>query len=190
MSLQTKLLTYEDYLLMPETTQPCEIIQGELRTTPAPLPDHQWIVANILYLLHQFVSTRTLGIVLAAPCDVIISRSPLQTRQPDVLFLSAERTGITGRSELRKKKPTEIIPDLIVEVLSPKDSRREIDEKLKDYQKIGVREGWLVSPEAETIEVLRISSGDITTAGLYSLNDKLTSNALGGFDLRVTEVFK
>ena len=190
MSLQTKLLTYEDYLLMPQIHQPSEIIQGELRMTQAPSPDHQWVAMNIYTSLRQFVAKRGLGVVLAAPCDVIISRSPLQTRQPDVLFLSAERTGITGRSELRKKKPTEIIPDLVVEVLSPKDSRQEIDEKLRDYQKIGVREAWLVSPEAETIEVLRISSGEITTAGLYGLNDKLSSNVLGGFDLQVTEVFK
>ena len=98
MSLQTKLLTYEDYLLMPQIHQPSEIIQGELRMTPAPSPDHQWVAMNIYTLLRQFVAKRGLGVVLAAPCDVIISRSPLQTRQPDVLFLNAERTGITGRS--------------------------------------------------------------------------------------------
>ena len=190
MAVQTKLLTYEDYLLMPQIHQPSEIIQGELRMTPAPLPDHQWVAMNIYTSLRQFVAKRGLGVVLAAPCDVIISRSPLQTRQPDVLFLSAERTGITGRSELRKKKPTEIIPDLVVEVLSPKDSRQEIDEKLKDYQKIGVLEGWLVSPEAETIEMLRISSSEIMTTVLYGVHDKLSSEVLKGLDLQVSEVFQ
>ncbi|PYV39202.1 MAG: hypothetical protein DMG06_23805, partial [Acidobacteria bacterium] len=118
-------LTFEDYLLMPETTQPCEVVQGELRMTPAPLPDHQWIVKKIYDLLDPWVTRHKLGVVLFAPVDLIITRSPLQTRQPNVLFLSAERTGITGRSQLRKKKPTEITPNLIVEVLSPNDVRRE-----------------------------------------------------------------
>ena len=78
-----------------------------------------------------------------------------------------------------------------MEVLSPKDSRREIDDNLKeDYQKIGVREGWLVSPEAETIEMLRISSSEITTTGLYGVHDKLSSEVLKGLDLQVSEVFK
>jgi len=190
MRVPTKPLTFEDYLLMPETTQPCEVVQGELRMTPSPLPDHQWIVKKIYDLLDPWVTRHKLGVVLFAPVDLIITRSPLQTRQPNVLFLSAERTGITGRSQLRKKKPTEITPNLIVEVLSPNDVRREVDEKLKDYQKIGVREGWLVSPEAETIEVLRVSSAEISTTGLYGVRDRLASEVLRGLEFQVNEVFK
>jgi Uma2 family endonuclease len=140
MGVETKLLTFEDYLLSPEVGRPYEIIQGELRVTAAPSLDHQWIVRNIVDVLHPWVAKRKMGVVLFAPLDVVITRSPLQTRQPDVLFLSAERTGITGRTQLRKKPVTEIIPDLVVEVLSPNDSRRELDQKLRDYQTIGVRE--------------------------------------------------
>jgi Uma2 family endonuclease len=189
MDVQANLLTYEDYLLMPEIHKPCEIIQGELFMTPSPLPDHQWIVMNILSLLRQFLSARRLGVVLPAPCDVIINRSPLQTRQPDVLFRSADRTGITGRAQLRKKKPTEIIPDLIIEVLSPNDSRREIDAKLKDYQTVGVREGWIVSPEAETVELLRISAETIVTLGLYGVHDRFNSDVLSGLEVQVQDIF-
>jgi Uma2 family endonuclease len=190
MGVQTKLLTFEDYLLSPEIGRPYEIIQGELRMVPAPSPDHQWIALNIYTLLRRFVTKRRLGVVLAAPLDVIISRSPLQTRQPDVLFLSAERTGITGRTPLRKKLLTEIIPDLVVEVLSPSDSRQELDEKLKDYQRVSVREGWLVSPEAETIQVLRIARESIDTIGLYGVNEPLRSELFPELELQVRELFK
>jgi Uma2 family endonuclease len=190
MGVQTKLLTFEDYLLSPEIGRPYEIIQGELRMKSTPSVEHQWIVGNICNFLHPLVTKGKLGVVLFAPLDVIISRSPLQTRQPDVLFLSAERTGITGRTQLRKKPVTEIIPDLVVEVLSPNDSRRELDEKLRDYQKIGVRECWLVSPEAETIEVLRISAENIDTIGLYGVNELLRCEVFPELGLSVREVFK
>jgi Uma2 family endonuclease len=128
--------------------------------------------------------------VLFAPLDVVITRSPLQTRQPDVLFLSAERTGITGRTQLRKKPVTEIIPDLVVEVLSPNDSRRELDQKLRDYQTIGVRECWLASPEAETIEVFRISPENIETISLHGVNETVRSEVFPDLGLSVREVFK
>lgn len=47
MSLQTKSITFEDYLLMPEIDRPYEIIEGEPRMTPAPTPDHQWIAITL-----------------------------------------------------------------------------------------------------------------------------------------------
>jgi Uma2 family endonuclease len=190
MGVETKLLTFEDYLLSPEISRPYEIIQGEIRMTPAPSPLHQWIALNIYTLLRRYVTKRRLGAVLAAPLDVIISRSPLQTRQPDLLFLSAERTGITGLSQLRQKVVTEIIPDLVVEVLSPSDSRQGLNENLKDYQKVSVRECWFVSPEAETVEVLRISPDNIVTSGLYGVKENLRSEVFPGLQLPVRKVFK
>jgi Uma2 family endonuclease len=122
--------------------------------------------------------------------DVIIQRSPLSTRQPDVLFLSAKRTGITGRSQLRKKLVTEIIPDLVVEVLSQSDSREELDEKLKDYQRIGVLECWLVSSEAETVEVLQMTRRASSRIGLWGIDGILDSELLHELKLPVREFFE
>jgi Uma2 family endonuclease len=190
MGIQTKLLTFEDYLLLPEISRPYEIIRGELRMTPAPSPDHQWIAMNVYTLLRRFVAKHRLGVVLAAPLDVVITCSPLQTRQPDVLFLSAERTGITGRSQLRKKPVTEIIPDLVIEVLSPNDSSQELNKKLRDYQTVRVRECWLASPEAETIEVFRISPEIIETISLHGVNETLRSELFPEFEVDVREVFE
>lgn len=51
-----------------------------------------------------------------------------------------------------------IAPDLVVEVLSPSEVKSDLQEEVEDYRRIGVREGWLVNLEAETIEVLRLTS--------------------------------
>jgi Uma2 family endonuclease len=50
-------------------------------------------------------------------------------------------------------------PQLLVEVLSPANNRREREEKLADYATIGVPEVWVVSPEARTVEVLYLEAG-------------------------------
>ncbi|MEK7814298.1 MAG: Uma2 family endonuclease, partial [Chloroflexota bacterium] len=81
-------------------------------------------------------------------------------------------------------------PDLVVEVLSPSNTRREIESKLEDYRQISVRECWLVSPEAETIEVLRLSAEGATTAGIFAVDGTLRSEVLGDFTLPIREIFR
>ena len=189
MAIEVKTLTFEEYLAMPEMKQRFEIIDGELIMSPAPTSGHQWLVGKIFVLLWTFVLERNLGVVLAAPVDVVIQRDPLRTRQPDVLYLSAERSGVRGRAELRAMPVLEIPPDLVVEVLSPSDTRRDMDDKLEDYRKIGVRECWLVSPEAETVEVLRLSSEGVETVNIYGIGGTLRSEVLENFTLGVREIF-
>ena len=57
-------------------------------------------------------------------------------------------------------------PELVVEVLSPANTRAERAEKLKDYESLGVPEVWVVSPEAQTVEVLLLQDGRLTTTRL------------------------
>ena len=109
-----KLLTFEEYLLTPEMKQRYEIIDGELIMSPSPVPTHQWIIANLFRALDRFVRERQLGVVLFAPLDVIIRRAPLRTRQPDLLFLSAARTGITGSEQLAGMPILSQVPDGVV----------------------------------------------------------------------------
>jgi Uma2 family endonuclease len=57
-------------------------------------------------------------------------------------------------------------PELVVEVLSPADTRSERAEKLRDYESLGVPEVWVVSPEAQTVEVLLLQDGRLATSTL------------------------
>jgi Uma2 family endonuclease len=190
MSTEAKILTYEAYLALPETKQRYEIVDGMLIMPPAPTPDHQWILKRISSRLDNFVEERDLGVVLFAPVDLLIQREPLRTRQPDVLYLSAERTGIRGRAELRGLQFLEIPPDLVVEVLSPSNTRRDIEGKLEDYRRIGVRECWLASPEAETVEIMSLSAQETGMTSIFGVNDSLRSQVLGDFTLGLREVFR
>lgn len=191
MSTRTRKLTFQTYLKLPETKQRYEIVDGVLSMAPAPTPDHQWITQEIFVRLRGFVDATDFGVVLMAPVDLLIQREPLRTRQPDILFLNAQRTGIKGRAGLRGLQFLESSPDLVVEVLSPSNTRRDIEGKLEDYRKVGVLECWLVSPEAETIEVVSLSAEANVTAGVYGIDGSMQSRILGGgFTLELREVFR
>ncbi len=184
-----KVLTYEAYLAMPETKQRYEILDGELIMSPSPLPIHQWIAANLFRLLDTYVRDRQLGVVLFAPLDVVIRQTPLQARQPDLLFLSAERSGILGAEQLRDLQLLTHAPDLAIEILSPTNTRRELDEKLRDYQSVGVRECWIVSPEAHTVEVVRLSANGVEPIDIFGHGMTVQSEVLAGCDLAVETIF-
>jgi Uma2 family endonuclease len=189
-SVKAKRLTYEAWRALPETKQRYEIVDGVMLMPPGPTADHQWIMMTILRPLDDFVKERGLGVVLPAPVDLLIQREPLRTRQPDILYLSAERTGIRGRAELRGLQFLEIAPDLVVEVLSPSNTRRDVEDRLEDYRRIGVKECWLVRPEAETIEVLRLSGEEATSAGIFGVDGILRSEVFSDFTLPIGDIFK
>lgn len=176
-------ISYDEYLALPEITQPYEIIDGELIMSPAPTTDHQFTLGNVYRPLFDFVSRRQLGFVLFAPLDVIIRRKPkLRTRQPDLVYVSNERQHIISER-------IEGGPDLVIEILSPSETRKSIKQKLKDYAKIGVRECWLISIEAETVEVLQLNSKSIKRLGLYGIGDIVRSQVLSGLELPTKKLF-
>ncbi|OGG51342.1 MAG: hypothetical protein A3F84_04705 [Candidatus Handelsmanbacteria bacterium RIFCSPLOWO2_12_FULL_64_10] len=186
MTVATQRMTYVDYLKSPEINARFDIIDGELIMAPAPDIEHQRILKRLFYALDHHVDEKKLGEVLFAPLDVIIRRDPLRTRQPDLLFVSFERSGggrMAGRSSV------EVAPDLVVEILSPTNTRQQVAEKLADYAGIGVREAWLVSLDAQTVEVLRLSGGGMERIGLYGAGDLVRSEALEGLILKVDAIF-
>ena len=182
MTLQTQRLTYEEYLKLPEVRARYDIVDGELIMSPRPTTRHQQLLRKVFLILHQFVTEHQIGEVLFAPLDVLIQRQPLRTRQPDLLFVSNERLSILGPI-------IDGAPDLVVEILSPSNTRADVESKLADYSRIGVREGWLVSQEARTIEVLELSGGNWTRVGLFGLGDQVESNVLVGLAFAVDELF-
>ena len=179
-------LTFEEYLKMPETMRRYEIIDGVMRMTPAPSGRHQLVAFRLARILADFVEARGLGVVLMAPFDVILSREPLRTRQPDILFLSKERG---GEPEKVLELPfLEVGPDLVVEVLSPSEGGAELEEKILDYCRIGVRECWLVRPEEGVVEVLRLSECGPERIGVFGRGEAARGEVLPGLEVSVDEI--
>ena len=185
----TKRLTFEEWQALPETKQRCEVIDGVLFMPPSPKDEHQWLGYRITSRLSPFVEDRELGVVLMAPRDVLIRREPLRVRQPDVLFLSAARAGVRRPSDLVGQSRIEAPVDLVIEVISPSNTRRHVEEKLRDFHDIGVLEAWLVNFPSRTVEVWRPSATGMALVATLSMGDTLLSEALPGFELAIDDVF-
>jgi Uma2 family endonuclease len=183
MTVDLKHLTYQQYLDLPEMRARYSIVDGELVMAAAPTPDHQRMVQRTFVKLDAFVQEHQIGTVFLAPLDVVIQRDPLRTRQPDVMFISNARRYLIGRQVIEGG------PDLVIEILSPANTRRELEEKLRDYQSINVHEAWIVGTQGQTIEVLRLSAGGIERSGLYGLGDAIISHVLPELHLTVDELF-
>ena len=182
MTLQTKKLTYQEYLDGPEIRARYDIVDGEMIMAPSPKRAHQTIAGDIYARLRQFATENELGRVWFAPLDVVVQEAPLRVRQPDLMFVRNENSEILG----------DFIhggPDLVVEVLSPGNSRSEIESKLSDYAQISVRECWLISPEARTAEVLQLDDGQWSRLFIRGVGDNLESTVLSGFSMPVSQIF-
>ena len=156
---------------------------------PSPFGEHPWIVQAILLRLQLHVVENGLGIALTAPYDMMIHKEPLRVRQPDILVVNESLTGIARPADLVGRPRLDTPPLMVVEVLSPSNTARDIAERLADYRSIGVPECWLASFETRTIEVVRLAGeGDQATA-TYGLGDVLRSEVLPGFELAVDDVF-
>jgi len=183
LSTQTHRLTYEEYLKTPEIKARFDIVDGVMTIAPTPTVAHQRILGKLFSKLHQFVSGQQLGEVLFAPVDVIIRREPLRTRQPDLLFVTNEHASILGDQ-------VEGPPDLVVEILSPSNTRSDLEAKLSDYATLGVGECWLVSPEARSVEILGLTEGVWVRLGISGLGEQVRSRVLPELDLAVVQLFE
>ena len=188
-SLGTKRLTFDEWQALPETTQICEVVDGVLVMPPTPLWEHQWLSMEIAVRLRNFVNERGMGLAITAPYDILIQREPLRTRQPDILVVNAALTGVTSPADLVGQPFLELPPLLVVEVVSPGNTRREIDERLADYRSIGVPECWLVNFPTRSVEVLRLTAEAATTTAIFGMGDTLSCEVLPGFTLPIADIF-
>lgn len=175
-------VSLEDYLALPETTVPHELVDGELRVTAAPSPWHQTVLNRIARALEDFAEAQSLGVVFRAPVDVILNPSLPLALQPDIIFIRR------GRAEIVRER-IEGAPDLVVEVLSPGTRDYDRTEKSARYAAAGVTEYWLADLETKTIEVRRLNQRPPAILDVFTVSDILTSPLLSGFALPVAPVF-
>ena len=181
MSVSTPLrYTYDDYARLPDDRR-YEVIDGDLYLTPAPTPYHQIVSRRIERLLEDHVEKAKLGIVIHAPCDVVLSQ--FDVLQPDIFFISTGRMAVIGEKYISDA------PDLVVEVLSPGTRKRDRFIKSKRYARFGVRELWIADPQKKTIEVFVNMEEGFRRDALYAGDDVLRSPLLPGLEVQLSRVF-
>ena len=143
--------TYADYCRIPADRKRHQIVDGRHFVSPAPSLRHQEVAGRLLVLLFDAIERKRRGRVFIAPVDVHLA--PGTIVQPDLVVLGARCTSRIGQKKITGA------PDLLVEILSP--SHRSFDTVLKRerYQRAGVRELWLVDPDADSLVQLVLRRG-------------------------------
>ena len=143
-----KKLTYEDYARLPE--EPGfrhEVIDGVLLRDPSPSFHHQRVTRRLHRILEDyFDEVDPKGEVFNAPLDLTLSEHTVV--QPDLFYLLGDRPA--------RHDPIDIVPELVVEVLSPSTGRKDRVLKLNHYQSSGVLHYWIVDPEDCFIEAYEL----------------------------------
>lgn len=134
-----RLLSYEEYLALPEETRIVEWVNGEVIYHVPPTPFHQNIALFLGTLIRLYVDQLSLGVVLIAPLEVKLWPGG-PSREPDILFVANNKLDQIG------DKRFEGAPDLIVEVVSPASVTLDRVTKFREYEQAGVGEYWIIDP--------------------------------------------
>ena len=177
------LLTVEQFqqLELPEGRR-YELDEGELREMTFPNFRHNTALDNIWAALRAFVKPRKLGRVCTPDSGFLLSRDPDTLRGLDVAFLRADRLSRLDRDSHR----FEGAPDLAVEIVSPSDSARDIQKKVKQYLSAGAHTVWIAYPETQEVHVF-LHDGSVRR---LCAGDTLDEPALlPGFSAAVSDLF-
>lgn len=172
--------TEVDYLwLTNRSNHLVELSDGVIEVLPMPTEAHQRIALFLYRALYDYLSARTMGLVIVAPLRVRLSTG--RFREPDlVLLLSAE--------DPRRHDDYWEGADLVIEVVSPDDPERDVVTKRFEYAESAIREYWIVEPEASTVTVLQLEQGRYVEHGVFVRGDTVTSPLLGGFAVGAAQV--
>jgi len=170
--------TEEDLLRTPRDGQKYELVDGQIRVSPAGYR-HGAVCVRLVTLLYTFVKERHLGHVADSSTGFRLPGGNI--RVPDVSFVA------TGRfaGEQPPEGFPDLPPDLAVEVLSPDDRSRDVLDKVGEYLQAGVRLVWVIDPKQRTAAIHR----SLTEVRKLGPDDSLDGEDVApGFGCRLAEV--
>ena len=179
--------SYADYLTWPMDLV-VELIQGRLFKKAAAAPNriHQRVSLKLSVKLYQFLEGKTCQ-VYEAPFDVRFPKDSKEDHQifdvvqPDICVVCdpsiLDLRGCIGS------------PDLIVEILSPGNSKLELKQKFDLYESREVKEYWIIQPEHQTMTIYTWVNGTYLPSRLFTTGDVIESQVVKGFKLDLEEFF-
>ena len=166
-----KLLTADEFLVLCEQRViKGELVKGVVRETVSAGGEHGEVATAVVFAFGSHIRPNRLGRVTGTDAGVLLERNPDTVREPDVAYFSAETLPL----DVKVRGFYEVVPDLVVEVVSPNDRPREIADKVAMWLSHGVRLVWAVYPLARTVAA-HPSAGPTL---IYTEDDELDGGAV------------
>lgn len=180
MSIATEaLVTADELYALPDDGLRRELVEGEV-IAMAPAGGEHGVSAMRLGSALQVWADQHEGLVYAAETGFRVSRDPDTVLAPDAAFTQAARGSEIPAGFV------ELVPDLVVEVVSPNDRTSEVLGKVGRWLEVGVRVVWLVWPQRRQVQVWH----EPTQAVTLGVDDTLTEpDLLPGFELPLRRLF-
>lgn len=180
--------SYAGYLHWPEGER-WELIDGvAYAMSPAPSRQHQELSGELFRQLANYLKGKRCR-VYGAPFDV---------RLPDVADASDEETDTVVQPDIvvvcdpakLDDRGCKGAPDLIVEILSPSTARHDLKDKFHLYQRVGVKEYWVLHPTDKTLMVFKLNdNGEYGRPEMYVPDDRVAVQLLGDLVIDLSDLF-
>ncbi|RTL60902.1 MAG: Uma2 family endonuclease [Sphingobacteriales bacterium] len=181
--------TYADYLKW-KFEERLELIKGKIfKMSPAPSLKHQEISMNLSATIYNYLKGKSCKI-FSAPFDV---RLPVKNKMKDEEITTVVQTDICVICDDSKLDERGCCgaPDLIVEILSPGNSKKEIKIKFELYEEAGVKEYWIINPVEQNLITYSLhENGKYHNSGLYTDGDIITTLVMPGLEINVSAIFE
>lgn len=144
--------------------------------------EHGYTTISIGTRAQVFVEDSGLGYCFAAETGFQIATNPDVILAPDFAFVAKDRL-----PDDVPKKHVPLAPDLVTETRSPSDTKREVATKTLFWLQTGVKEVWILEPEAQTLTVHRTNE----PLQVLGANDILDGGViLPGFTFTLSRLFR
>lgn len=173
--------TFAEYQSRDETNQIIELIDGEIVVNP-PTDEHQKTLWRLIGLL---LPRLTSGESRVAPTGLHLDDA--NSFEPDFFWISPQNESCILESNGRYWHGP---PDLVVEIVSPSTAYHDRETKFRAYERCGVREYWLIEPQAQFVEVFILDAGRFSRIGAFQPGHFFTSSVVPGTPLAVRPLFE
>lgn len=185
-----KRYTYADYLTW-RLQEQVELIRGKIfHMSPAPNMLHQRVSRQLVVILAQYLQGKTCE-VFHAPFDVRLPAVPARSKANEVdTVVQPDITVVCDPSKLDKSGCLGA-PDLVVEILSPGNARKEVKDKFELYQHAGIPHYWIIHPEEHTLLMYTLDNqGNYQASRLFTRGDEITHPLFPNLIISLDQVFE
>jgi|SRR5579871_4920970 len=184
-------LSVDEFISRYDEQGPFELVDGEIITMSPPISGHSYLGKRLFEAIFRYDPTHKFGEAFIET-TFAMSDDPnwvKGSRVPDVMFIRTERWAKYVSENLEwRKKPLFIVPDLVVEIVSPNDRYGEVQKKVAKYLADGVQMAWVMDEDAPAVTVFRAGSNVQTT---LTGNDSLDGgDIIPGFSISVASIFE
>jgi Uma2 family endonuclease len=183
-----KKYSYADYLTW-QFEGMVELIRGKIyEMSPAPSKKHQFILGNLHLILGNLYKKSSCKVCIS-PFDVKLVNAKLSTPDHEIFSVVQPDIFIVCDESKLQKLACHGAPDLVIEVLSPGNSKKEMGVKFDLYQENEVLEYWIVEPLNETVQVYSLQDKKYIGLKPCTIDDKITSVLFPNLNFDIKEVF-